>query len=110
LTLANQALKNEIRRTANKTFESIPFAYLRVPLREAFSPKRVDTSSTPRDEKRGQVNFLFHVTNLYTGASFVDAKAAVDAAGQAGTISLGYVYSNPPALETLRYGPAPASV
>jgi hypothetical protein len=29
-----------------QNFESIPFAYLRVPLREAFSPKRFDTSST----------------------------------------------------------------
>jgi hypothetical protein len=36
-----------------------------------------------------------NVTNLYTGGSFVDAQAAVDAAGQAGSISIGYVFKTP---------------
>jgi hypothetical protein len=45
-----------------------------------------------------------NVTNLYTGADKNAAQAAIEAAGQAATIIIGYLYQNPPATLTLRYG------
>jgi hypothetical protein len=41
---------------------------------------------------------IFYYSLLYTGGSYVDAQAPVDAADRASTISLGYVYNNPPAV------------
>jgi hypothetical protein len=40
----------------------------------------------------------FYYSLLYTGGSYIDAQAPVDAAGRASTSSLGYVYNNPPAV------------
>jgi hypothetical protein len=36
-----------------------------------------------------------NVTNLYTGPDYSGAKAAVDAAGMAGTVIEGYIYRYP---------------
>jgi hypothetical protein len=49
-----------------------------------------------------------NLTNLYTGPNFSEAKDAVNAAGQSGAISIGYLYSNPPPVTTLRFEPTPA--
>jgi hypothetical protein len=51
------------------------------------------------------VNAEDSITVLYAGQDYSAAKDAVDAAGQAGTIIEGYVFKNPPATLTLRYGP-----
>jgi hypothetical protein len=51
------------------------------------------------------INDRSNVINLYTGEDAAAAQAAVDAAGQAGTINIGYVFKNPPPVVTLRYGP-----
>jgi hypothetical protein len=50
-----------------------------------------------------------NVTSLYVGASEAAAQVAVDAAGKADTINIGYVYDNPPTSLTLRYGPGVTS-
>jgi hypothetical protein len=48
-------------------------------------------------------------TSLYAGASEAAAQAAVDAAGKADTINIGYVYDSPPTSRTLCYGPGVTS-
>ena len=46
-----------------------------------------------------------NVISLYAGSDEAAALAAIDAAGKAGTINLGFVYENPPASVVLRFGP-----
>jgi hypothetical protein len=41
----------------------------------------------------------------YCGQDYSAAKSALDDAGNQGTITIGYIFKNPPANETLRYGP-----
>jgi hypothetical protein len=45
-----------------------------------------------------------NVTLLYTGLHAAAAQDAIHSAGEAGSISIGYLYENPPATLTLRYG------
>ena len=50
-----------------------------------------------------------NVISLYAGSDEAAALAAIDAAGKAGTINLGFVYDYPPASGVLRYPPASAT-
>jgi len=43
--------------------------------------------------------------SLYCGQDASAAKTALDDAGTAGTVNIGYVFKNPEAQLTLRYGP-----
>jgi hypothetical protein len=43
--------------------------------------------------------------NLYTGLDYQLAKSALDDAGTAGSVNIGYILKNPPAELVLRYGP-----
>jgi len=47
--------------------------------------------------------------NLYIGDDAVAAETAVDTAGLAGSINLGYIYENPPVTTTFRYSGAGSS-